>query len=114
VRGFGCAPGAGFSFVGEPVIAWGVWVPGVKLPEFVQTARGEVVVWLLGPITTFRVVKPFDKVEDAAVVSASSFDTGHDFFNVVLLALLDIVGFSKYLGGVGWHTMFAGSKGFEQ
>jgi hypothetical protein len=72
----GCVPGAGLLLFGKPVVAWGVWVPVVKLPEFVQSARGEVVVRLLRPISTFRVlVKPFDEVENTAVVTASSLDT---------------------------------------
>jgi hypothetical protein len=61
--------------VNKSVVAWGVWVPVVKLPEFVQSAQGEVVVRLLRPILTFRVVKPFDEVENAAIVATPSLDT---------------------------------------
>ena len=96
------------------IVAWGVWVPLVKFAEFFQTTRREVVVRFLRPVSTIREVKPFNEVENTAVVSASSFDTGHDFVDVVFLTLLDIVGFPKYLGRVGWRAVFVGSKGFEQ
>ena len=95
---FGCMPRCtGLSLVGEPVVAWSVWVPVVKLPEFVQSARGEVVVRLLCQIPTFRIVEPFDEVENPAIITAPSLDARHDFLDVVLLTLLDIVGFPKYL-----------------
>jgi hypothetical protein len=59
----------------EPVVVWGVWIPFVKLSEFVQSARGEVVVRPLRPVSTFQIIKPLDKVEDATVVAAPSLDT---------------------------------------
>jgi hypothetical protein len=92
-----CRVSTGLSLIGEPVVAWGVWVPVVKLPEFVQSARREVVIWLLCPIPTFRIVKPLDEVKDSAIITAPSLDAGHDFLDVVFLTLLDIVGFPKYL-----------------
>jgi hypothetical protein len=63
------------SLFGEPIVAWGVWVPLVTLTEFFQTTRGEVVERLLRPVSSIREVKPFDKVKNAAVISASSLDT---------------------------------------
>jgi hypothetical protein len=98
-RTFGCVPGLfiGLLLLGKPIIAWGVWVPLVKLTEFFQTAQGEVVEGLLRPVSTIREVKPFDEVENTTVVSAPSFDTGHDFIDVVFLTLFDIVRFPKYL-----------------
>jgi hypothetical protein len=46
----------------------------VKLAEFFQTTRREVVEGFLHPVSTIREVKPFDQVENAAVIASTSLD----------------------------------------
>jgi len=46
----------------EPVVPRQVWIPSMKLPEFLQTAYRKVVEWLFRPVFAFRIVEPFDEV----------------------------------------------------
>ena len=61
----------------------------VKFTEFVQAAQGEVVEGLFGPVLSVRVVKPSNDVEDTVPFPGAA----HNLVDIVLLALLDIVGF---------------------
>ena len=64
----------------------------MKLPEFLQTPYRKVVVWLFRPVFTFRIVEPFDEVENSFVISAATLDRGHNFIDIVFLRLLDVIG----------------------
>ena len=75
---------------GEPVVAGGGWVPFVKFAEFVQASWGEVVEGLFCPVLSVWIVEPLNEVEDAV----SFLGAAHDLIDIVLLALLDVVGFS--------------------
>ena len=88
-------PGAGRSLaLGEPVVPQHVWVPPVKLSEFLRTAyRIEVVVWLFGPVLSVRVVKPLHQVQDVAPFLRAP----KGLVNIVFLTLFDIVGLSEGL-----------------
>jgi hypothetical protein len=90
------AGGTGLLLVGEPVVAWSVWVPLVEFTEFVQTARGEVVEGLFRSVLPVGVVEPLHKVEDASTTLGRT----HHFFDIVLLALFDVVCLPKNLGWV--------------
>jgi len=65
----------------------------VKLLKFLQTAYRKVVVWLFRPVFLVGVIKPFDEVQDAAPFLGAL----KNLVNIVLLALLDVVGLSEYL-----------------
>jgi len=61
----------------------------MKLLEFLPTTYSEVVLWLLCPVFLFRIVKPLDEVQNAAPFPG----TPKDLFNIVFLALFDVIGF---------------------
>jgi len=46
----------------------------MKLSEFLQSAFRKVVEWFFRPVFAFRIVEPFDEVEDPSVVSSAEFD----------------------------------------
>jgi len=66
----------------------------MKLPEFLQTAYRKVVEWFFRPVFSFRIVEPFDEVENPLVIPSAAFDRRHNFFYVVFFRLLDVVRFS--------------------
>jgi len=57
----------------------------VKLSELLQAAYWKVVEWLFRPVLAFRIVEPFDEVENSFVISPAALDRGHNFFDVVFL-----------------------------
>ena len=59
-------------------------------------------------------VEQSDEVEDSLVISTAALDRGHNFLDVLFLALLDVVRFSEYLRRVRRYPVFAGSVGFEE
>jgi len=65
----------------------------MKLLEFLETANRKVVEWLFHPVFPLRIVEPFDEVENSLSVSPPSFDRGHDFVNIIFLALLKVLHF---------------------
>ena len=65
----------------------------MKLPQFLLTAYQKVVKWFFHPVLAFRIVEPFDEVENSLVISPAVFNQGHDVFDVVFLRLFDVVGF---------------------
>jgi hypothetical protein len=70
-----CRGSIGLLLVVKSIVAWGVWVPMVKLMEFFQTTQGELVERLLRSVLSIREVKPLDEIEDPVIISASSLDT---------------------------------------
>jgi len=60
--------------VGEPVVPRRVWFLLMKLLEFLQTTYRTVVQWLFHPVLAFRIVEPFDQIEDSLVFSPAVFD----------------------------------------
>jgi len=54
--------------ISEPIVPRRVWVPLMKLPEFLQTAYREVVEWFLRPVFSLWIVEPSDEVEDPFAV----------------------------------------------
>jgi len=60
--------------LGEPVVPWCIWVPSLKLSEFLQTTYRKVVEWFLRPVLAFWIVEPFDEVEDSLVVVSAALD----------------------------------------
>jgi len=85
------APGADWSLaLCEPVIPRRVWIPSVKLSEFLQAVYRKVIVWFFGPVLQVRAVEPFDEVQDVAPFPG----TPKDLVNIVFLAVFDIVGLS--------------------
>ena len=57
----------------------------MKLSELLQAAYWKVVEWLFRPVLAFRIVEPFDEVENSFVISPAALDRGHNFFDVVFL-----------------------------
>jgi len=57
----------------------------MKLPEFLQTTYRKVVERFFPPVFAFRIVEPFDKIEDYFVISPAAFDRGNNYVNVVFL-----------------------------
>ena len=103
-------PGADRSLaLGEPVVPRHIWIPLVKLSEFLQAAYRKVIIWFFRPVLPVWVVEPFDEVQDAAPFPGAP----KDRINIVFLALFDIVGLSEDLRGVRWCSVFDGSIGFE-
>ena len=65
----------------------------MKLSKFLQTTYRKVVVWFFRPVLPVHAVEPFDKLLDAApILGAPKY-----LVNIVLLALLDVVGLSEDL-----------------
>ena len=95
---------------GELVVTWGGRVPLVKFAKFAQAAWGEVVKELFGPVFLVQVVKPSNEVEDVAPF----FSAAHNLVDIVLLALLDIVGFVQDFTGVRWSSEVAGLVWFDE
>jgi len=95
---------------GEPVVAWGGRVPLLKFAKFAQAASGEVVEGLFGPVFLVQVVKPSNEVEDVAPF----FGAAHNLVDIVLLALLDIVGFVQDFRGVRRSSGVAGLVWFDE
>jgi len=104
------APGADQSLaLGEPVVPRRIWIPSVKLSQFLQAAYRKVIVWFFCPVLPVRVVEPFDEVQDAAPFPGAP----KDLVNIVFLTLFDIVSLSENLRGVWWRSVFAGSAWFQ-
>jgi len=51
----------------------------MKLSELLQTAYRKVVEWFFCPVPAFRIVEPFDEVEN----SSSLLSGRHHFFDIV-------------------------------
>ena len=62
------------------------WVVNVKLVQLRPGFRGEVLVWLEGPVFFLREPEPFDVVKDAV----SALDRSLYLVHVVLLFCLDV------------------------
>jgi len=99
--------------LGEPVVPRRIRIPSIKLLECLQTAYQKVVVWFFHPVFAFRIVVPFDEIENSLVISPAVLDRGHNFFQVVFLPLFDVVRFPQHLRGVRRCPVFASSLWFE-
>ena len=90
----------------DSVIMGGRGVVDLKLVQFRPGLRGEVLIWLEGPIFFFREPEPFDVVKDAIPVHDGSLHLVH----VVLLIYLNIRNFAQDFlvvdWSVAWHERF--------
>ena len=90
----------------DSVITGGCRVVDVKLVQLRPGLRGEVLVWLEGPIFFLREPAPFDVVKDAVL----AFDGSLYLVHVVLLIFLDVGYLSQDFfvvdWAVGWHKQF--------
>ena len=90
----------------DSVIMGRCWVVNVKLVQLRPGLRGEVLVWLKGPIFSLREPEPFDVVNDAVSV----FDGSLYLVHVVLLICLNVgyllQDFFVVDWAVAWHKRF--------
>jgi hypothetical protein len=95
---------------GKLIVAWSVWVPFVKFPEFVQSAQREVVEGFCHPVFLVPIVVPLHEVKDVP----AAFDGAYHFLDVVFLALLDVVCLAENLCRVRRFLVFRSSSGFDE
>jgi len=81
------------SLFRESVVPRHIWISSVKLPEFPQAAYRKVVEQFFHPVLAFRIVEPFDEVEDSFVITSAALDRGHNFIHVLFFRMLNIIGF---------------------
>jgi len=70
---------------GEPVVPRRVRILLMKLPEFLQTTYRKVVVWFFCPVLAFRIVEPFDEIENSLDIFQAVLERGHNVFHIVFL-----------------------------
>ena len=90
----------------DSVITGSRGVVDVKLVELRPGLRGEVLIWLKGPIFLLREPEPFDVVKDAI----PAFDGSLYLVHVVLLICLDVGNIAQDFfvvdWSVAWHKWF--------
>ena len=90
----------------DSVITGYCGVVDMKLVQFRPCLRGEVLIWLQGPIFFLREPETFDVVKD----DISAFDGSLYLVHVILLICLDVGNFTQDLlvvnWPVAWHKRF--------
>ena len=90
----------------DSVITWGRGVVDVNLVQLRPGLRGEVLIWLEGPVFFLREPEPFDVVKDAI----PAFDGSLYLVHVVLLICLNVCNFAQDFlvvdWSVAWHKRF--------